>query len=107
VTGLAAQVYPPNCRNQSAVGSLSIAGCTERRTSNENRTRCAGVGRDLVCAGASDVIVLPELESSSVSHNRTGWAKLIEQLRGFSISAIGLEGERRLRARRDAGLTAK
>jgi transposase len=38
-----------------------------------------------------DVMVLPEEQCSSVSNDAAGWAKLVEQLRGFSISAIGIE----------------
>jgi hypothetical protein len=38
-----------------------------------------------------DVMVLPEEECSSVSNDAAGWAKLVEQLRGSSIAAIGLE----------------
>ncbi len=38
-----------------------------------------------------DVMVLPEQQRSSASNDPAGWAELIEQLRGFSISAIGLE----------------
>ena len=38
-----------------------------------------------------DVMVLPEEQCSSVPKDAAGWAKLVEQLRGFSISAIGIE----------------
>ena len=38
-----------------------------------------------------DVIVLPEQQCSSVGNDAAGWSQLIEWLRGFSISAIGLE----------------
>jgi transposase len=38
-----------------------------------------------------DVMVLPEQQCSSVRNDPVGWAELVEQLRGFSISAIGLE----------------
>ena len=38
-----------------------------------------------------DVMVLPEEQCSSVPNDAAGWAKLVEQLRGFSISAIGIE----------------
>ena len=38
-----------------------------------------------------DVMVLPEEQCSSVSNDPAGWAELVEQLRGFSISAIGIE----------------
>jgi transposase len=38
-----------------------------------------------------DVMVLPQQQCSSVSNDPTGWGELIEQLRGFSIRAIGLE----------------
>jgi transposase len=38
-----------------------------------------------------DVMLLPEGECASVRNDAAGWAKLVEQLRGFSIGAIGLE----------------
>jgi transposase len=38
-----------------------------------------------------DVMVLPEQHRASVANDSAGWAGLVEQLRGFSISAIGLE----------------
>ena len=38
-----------------------------------------------------DVLVLPEEQRSSVSNDPTGWANLVEQLRGLSIAAIGIE----------------
>ena len=36
-----------------------------------------------------DVMVLPEEQCTSVPNDAAGWAKLVEQLRGFSIAAIG------------------
>lgn len=38
-----------------------------------------------------DVMVLPEEQRSSVSNDPTSWAELVEQLRGLSIAAIGIE----------------
>ena len=38
-----------------------------------------------------DVMVLPEERCSSVNNDATGWAELVEQLRGSSIAAIGIE----------------
>src|SRR6195256_5215231 len=38
-----------------------------------------------------DVLVLPEQQCSSVRNDAAGWDKLIEQLRGSSIAAIGIE----------------
>jgi transposase len=38
-----------------------------------------------------DVMVLPEERCASVNNDATGWAKLVEQLRGSSIAAIGIE----------------
>ena len=51
-----------------------------------------------------DVMVLPEQQCSAVRNDPVGWAELVEQLRGFSIAAIGLRGERRVRAWRDTSL---
>ena len=36
-----------------------------------------------------DVMLLPEEKCASVSNDAGGWTKLVEQLRGFSIGAIG------------------
>src|SRR5262249_29083638 len=38
-----------------------------------------------------DVIVLPEEQCCPVSNDRTGWADLVERLRGRSIAGIGIE----------------
>jgi transposase len=38
-----------------------------------------------------DVMIMPEERSSSMRNNASGWAKLVEQLRGSSIAAIGIE----------------
>ena len=38
-----------------------------------------------------DVMVLPDEYSSSVPNDPAGWTILVEQLRGFSITAIGIE----------------
>jgi len=38
-----------------------------------------------------EVMILPEERRSSVSNDASGWAKLVEQLRGSSITAIGIE----------------
>jgi transposase len=38
-----------------------------------------------------DVMVLPEEQCSSVNNDVAGWAELVEQLRGSSIAAIGIE----------------
>src|SRR6516162_1148236 len=38
-----------------------------------------------------DVMVLPEQQCSSARNDGAGWFQLIEWLRGFSISAIGIE----------------
>ena len=38
-----------------------------------------------------DIMVLPEQQCFSVRNDAAGWVELDERLRGFSISAIGLE----------------
>ena len=38
-----------------------------------------------------DIMVLPDEQCSSVSNDAAGWAELVEQLRGSSITAIGVE----------------
>jgi transposase len=38
-----------------------------------------------------DVLVLPQQQCWSVHNNSVGWAELVERLRGFAITAIGLE----------------
>src|SRR5262245_58796585 len=44
-----------------------------------------------VAKGRLDVVVLPEQECLSVRNDAGGWTALVEQLRGLSIAAIGLE----------------
>jgi transposase len=44
-----------------------------------------------VSKGRLDVMVLPEEQCSSVSNDAGGWADLVDQLRGSSIAAIGIE----------------
>ena len=38
-----------------------------------------------------DVMVLPDAQCSSVPNDKIGWAALVEQLRDYSIAAIGIE----------------
>ena len=38
-----------------------------------------------------DVMVLPARQCFSVANDRAGWVKLIEQLRGWRVVAIGIE----------------
>jgi transposase len=38
-----------------------------------------------------DLMILPEEKGSSVSNDSAGWVELVEQLRGSSIAAIGIE----------------
>src|SRR2546428_10925044 len=38
-----------------------------------------------------DMMVVPDEYSSSVPNDPAGWAILVDQLRGFSITAIGIE----------------
>jgi transposase len=38
-----------------------------------------------------DVMVLPQEQCTSVPNNVAGWAELVEQLRGSSIAAVGIE----------------
>ena len=38
-----------------------------------------------------DIMVLPDEQCSWVSNDAAGWAELVEQLRGSSITAIGVE----------------
>jgi transposase len=59
-----------------------------------------------------DVIVLPEQQSFSVRNDAAGWVELVARLRGFAITAIGLEasgGYERgaMRALLAAGLPAR
>ena len=44
-----------------------------------------------VSKGRLDVMVLPEEQCSSVPNDAGGWADLVDQLRGSSIAAIGIE----------------
>src|SRR5512132_3490283 len=38
-----------------------------------------------------DVVVLPVQQGFSVCNDAAGWARLVGQLRGFTIAAIGIE----------------
>jgi transposase len=38
-----------------------------------------------------DAMVLPDEQCSSVPNDAAGWAALVEQLRGCSVTAIGIE----------------
>jgi len=59
----------------------------ERDTKMAMRSFCGiDVSKDRL-----DVMVLPEQQCSSARNDAAGWFQLIEWLRGFSISAIGLE----------------
>ena len=72
--------YPNNCLGTSPHQQ-------ERDTEMATLSFCGiDVAKDRL-----DVVVLPEQQCSSVCNDAAGWAKLVKQLRGFSIAAIGLE----------------
>src|SRR3981189_817318 len=59
-----------------------------------------------------DIMVLPDEQCSWVSNDAAGWAELVEQLRGSSITAIGVEasggyGRGVLRALLAAGMSVR
>ena len=72
--------YPNSCLGTSP----------HQQTRDTKMTMLSVCGID-VSKDRLDVMVLPEQQRSFASNDPAGWAELIEQLRGFSISAIGLE----------------
>src|SRR5438876_3161112 len=69
----------------------SCPGTSPHQQERDTKMAMLSFGGIDVSKDRLDVIVLPEERCSSVSNNAAGWAELVEQLRGSSIAAIGLE----------------
>jgi len=69
----------------------SCLGTSPHQQTRDTKMATLSFGGIDVAKDRLDVMVLPEQHRLSVSNNPAGWAELIEQLRGFSIAAIGLE----------------
>src|ERR1700716_3258867 len=79
----------------------SCLGTSPHQQGRDTKMAMLSFGGIDVSKDRLDVMVLPEEQCSSVSNDTSGWAKLVEQLRGSSIAAIGIEASG---ARRDACL---
>src|SRR6476619_6103639 len=69
----------------------SCPGTSPHQQGRDTKMAMLSFGGIDVSKDRLDVMVLPEEQCSSVPNDAAGWAKLVEQLRGFSISAIGIE----------------
>src|SRR3977135_3177259 len=69
----------------------SCLGTSPHQQGRDTKMAMLSFGGIDVSKDRLDVMVLPEEQCSSVSNDATGWDKLIEQLRGSSIAAIGIE----------------
>src|ERR1700756_4680412 len=72
--------YPNSCR-----------GTNPHQQERDTKMAMLSFGGIDVSKDRLDVAVLPEEECSSVPNDAAGWAELVERLRGFSITAIGIE----------------
>src|SRR6266566_4347421 len=72
--------YPNSCR-----------GTNPHQQERDTKMAMLSFGGIDVSKDRLDVVVLPEEECSSVPNDAAGWAELVERLRGFSITAIGIE----------------
>src|SRR5258707_5036934 len=72
--------YPNSCR-----------GTNPHQRERDTKMAMLSFGGIDVSKDRLDVVVLPEEECSSVPNDAAGWAELVERLRGFSITAIGIE----------------
>src|SRR5512133_3243340 len=69
----------------------SCPGTSPHQQERDTKMAMLSFGGIDVSKDRLDVMVLPEEQCSSVPNDAAGWAKLVEQLRGFSISAVGIE----------------
>src|SRR6266516_3572396 len=72
--------YPNSCR-----------GTSPHQQERDTKMAMLSFGGIDVSKDRLDVVVLPEEECSSVPNDAAGWAELVERLRGFSITAIGIK----------------
>ena len=69
----------------------SCLGTSPHQQGRDTKMAMLSFGGIDVSKDRLDVMVLPDEQCSSVSNDAAGWAELVEQLRGFSITAIGIE----------------
>src|SRR5258707_1319869 len=91
-----AGVSDPNPRMSLELRSLlpypnSCRGTSPHQQERDTKMAMLSFGGIDVSKDRLDVVVLPEEECSSVPNDAAGWAELVERLRGFSITAIGIE----------------
>src|SRR5215831_6688150 len=71
--------------------SDSCLGASPHQQGRDTKMAMLSFGGIDVSKDRLDITVLPDEQCSSVSNDAAGWAELIEQLRGSSITAIGVE----------------
>src|SRR5262245_63021983 len=69
----------------------SCLGASPHQQGRDTKMAMLSFGGIDVSKDRLDITVLPDEQCSSVSNDAAGWAELIEQLRGSSITAIGVE----------------
>src|SRR5246127_2169999 len=69
----------------------SCLGASPHQQGRDTKMAMLSFGGIDVSKDRLDITVLPDEQCSSVSNDAAGWAELVEWLRRFSISAIGLE----------------
>src|SRR5215468_2572279 len=86
----------PKPRMSLALQSLlpypnSCVGASPHQQGRDTKMAMLSFGGIDVSKDRLDITVLPDEQCSSVSNDAAGWSELIEQLRGSSITAIGVE----------------
>src|SRR2546422_7477363 len=69
----------------------SCQGTSPHQQERDTKMAMLSFGGIDVSKDRLDVMILPEERRSSVSNDASGWAKLVKQLRGSLIAAIGIE----------------
>src|SRR6266508_2580984 len=69
----------------------SCLGASPHQQGRDTKMEMLSFGGIDVSKDRLDITVLPDEQCSSVSNDAVGWLELIEQLRGSSITAIGVE----------------
>src|SRR3979490_2630064 len=69
----------------------SCPGTSPHQQGRDTKMAMLSFGGIDVSKDRLDIMVLPDEQCSWVSNDAAGWAELVEQLRGSSITAIGVE----------------
>src|SRR3982075_3854502 len=69
----------------------SCPGTSPHQQGRDTKMAMLSFGGVDVSKDRLDIMVLPDVQCSWVSNDAAGWAELVEQLRGSSITAIGVE----------------